>query len=277
MWPILFHVPGLGWPIRAFGVLVAAGFLAGVTVAQKLARRYGDDPGQDPQRIADVALWVLVGVVLGGRIAYVLVNLDQFRNPLEALAIWQGGLVMYGGLILALLLGVWKAHRLGMNMWRAADYGLTAGFLGQGIGRIGCLLVGDDYGRPTDLPWGIRFPWPLPEGSLFPPELAEAGIAVHPSQLYMVAKGLLLFGFGVWLLKRRSFGGQVTCALLAGYAILRFLIEYTRGDSVARGGIWNEAHTDLVLSTSQVVGLVVLPVALALYLYRRRRDPLPRP
>lgn len=237
MWPELFTIPFLGWPIRSFGLLVGAGFLIGVWFAARLSRRYGTDPQRDPARIFELSTWVLIGVLAGARLAFVIINWKQYADrPLDIVKTWEGGLVMYGGLILALLLGAWKAKKLGMPGWQSADYGLTAGFLGQAIGRVGCLLVGDDYGRPTDLPWAITFPDPLPPGSAFAPEWA--GIPVHPTQPYMSLKALALCGLGLWLLRRKKFHGQVTCVLLMGYAVLRSLVEVFRGDAGARGGIF---------------------------------------
>ncbi len=284
MWPTVFQIGGFS--LGSFGLLVALGFLIGVNVATRLAARHGEDPERDPLRVPDIAMWVLIGVIGGGRLAFVLVNLpDYLDHPLDILAIWKGGLVMYGGLILATLLGVWKARRMGMDLWRVADWGLTAGFLGQAVGRIGCLLVGDDYGRPTDVPWGLRVPdleWfrAHPE-SLLPREFA--GQLIHPTQVYMSLKALALFLLGVWLLRRRRFAGQVACTLLAGYAVLRFVVEIFRGDSAARGGIFRPglspeevgaADAELLISTSQMIGLAMLPVAVFFYLRQRRRAPL---
>lgn len=239
MWPELFTIPGLGLPIRSFGLLVGIGFLVGIWLAARLSKRYGTDPARDPARLYELSTWVLIGVLGGARLAFVLLNWREYADrPLDILKTWEGGLVMYGGLILALLLGAWKARRLGMPGWQSADYGLTAGFLGQAIGRLGCLMVGDDHGRPTDVPWAITFPDPLPHGSAFPPEWA--GVPVHPTQLYMSLKALALFGLGLWLLRRKTFHGQVTCALLMGYAVLRSTVEIFRGDASARGGIFRE-------------------------------------
>lgn len=310
MWPELFTIPFLDVPLRSFGLLVGTGFLVAVWFGARLAARYGADPAKDPERFSgDVAFWVLLGVLGGGRLAYVLLNWNQYAaHPLDALKIWEGGLVMYGGLILALVLGAWKAKRLGMPIWQSADYGLTAGFLGQAIGRVGCLLVGDDYGRPTDLPWAITFPDPLRPGSAFPPELA--GIPVHPSQPYMTLKALALCAIGLWLLKRKRFHGQVASVLLMGYAVLRFLIEYTRGDAAARGGVFRAGlgpgevatrlhaagvadpagritdaegyrelirsgaegmQVELLISTSQMIGVGIFVIGLVSYLVLRRR------
>ena len=309
MWPELFTIPGLGLPIRSFGLMVGTGFLVAIWLMARMSKRWGTDPARDPARIFELSTWLLIGVLAGARLAFVLLNWRQYADdPLDIVKTWEGGLVMYGGLILALLLGGWKARKLGMPGWQSADYGLTAGFLGQMIGRIGCLMVGDDHGRPTDLPWAITFPDPLPHGSAFPPEWA--GVPVHPTQVYMALKALALFGLGCWLLRRKSFHGQVTCVLLMGYAVLRSFIEVFRGDASARGGIFRDglspeevgarlhglgvadpggritdvdgyqallrAGTDdivpqLLLSSSQIISMFVFAFALIMYFRLRAR------
>ena len=308
MWPELFTIPFVDFPLRAFGLLVATGFLIGVSVGSKLAGKYGSDLKNDPENFADVSWWVLIGVILGARIAFVLVNAGHYMaNPGDILKIWEGGLVMYGGLIGAITLGMIKANQLGMCKWQTLDYGITAGFLGQAIGRLGCLAVGDDFGSPTDLPWAIAFPDPLPQGSAFPSELST--VPVHPTQLYMSAKAFSLFFLGKWLLKTKKFHGQVSAILLMGYAVLRYIIEFFRFDMVARGGIYKSGHTpedvtahwqelgianefgriadvekyrellisgadnmapQLLMSTSQIVGIVMFSIGLMLLLWMRK-------
>jgi phosphatidylglycerol:prolipoprotein diacylglycerol transferase len=314
VWPEIFTLElfGKSFPLRSFGLLVAAGFMVGIHVAQKLAAKYGGNPEKDPLKVPEVGWSVLIGVILGARLAFVLVNWKHFsQHPLSILAIWEGGLVMYGGLILALTLGIRKARSQGMNVLATSDYMLTAGFLGQAIGRLGCLAVGDDYGAPTNLPWAITFPDPLPMGSAFAPELA--GVAVHPTQPYMTLKALALFFLGLWLLKNKRFHGQVTLVLFGGYAILRSVVEMFRGDDAARDGIFKAGlspaevgerlrdlnmvdpygrfidiqafrdalhngaeglRPDLLMSTSQMVAGVCLLITVVLYFRLSKRPDL---
>lgn len=311
MWPELFTIPGLDKPLGSFGLLVAIGFLVGLGVAGKLFRKYGNDRVNDPQRFGDVAMWVLIGVIAGGRLAFVLVNLDDYaERPLDIFKIWEGGLVMYGGFILAVVLGVWKSVRMSMPAWQTLDVALTAGFLGQAIGRLGCLAVGDDYGAPTDVPWAITFPDPLPDGSAFAPELA--GVPVHPTQLYMSLKALAVFAVGIWLLPRKKFHGQVAICLMAVYSVLRYIVEFFRWDSKARGGIFADGgspddvrarqvelgiiddrgyfddakyqqaladgveglNPELLYSTSQMVGIAMFGFAVIAFLVLRKRKEL---
>lgn len=286
MHPYLFELdlPFLAEPfrLRSFGLLVAIGFLVGAHLLRRLSLRYGDDPEGDPDRYSRATLWILLGVFGGARLFYVGVEMLQgssvgraySENPLRILAFWEGGLVMYGGLIGGIGAGLWCAKRVGIRLFHGLDLGLTAGFVGLAIGRVGCLLVGDDYGRvvPESLadapfPLVLRVPQTLPEGSLFGP--SNAGQVLYATQVWMSLNALLLATLGYALLRRRRYAGQVSLWLLFLYCLARFGIEAFRGDEVR--GLW----FDGALSTSQVVSLAGAPIFGALLWVHRRRVDLP--
>ncbi len=281
MHPILFEIPGLGFPVRSFGLMVALGFLLGSFLIGKLAARYSDDPKLDPQRFANVTVWLVVGVIVGARLMYVLVEVLRDSNtgrsfradPMSILYVWQGGLVMYGGLIGAMTLGMWAAKREGLDPRRAADIGLVGGFCGQAVGRVGCLLVGDDYGKvvPKDLEWlpfpiTLRVPAVLPHDSLF--GLENQGHLLWATQPLMSIKALIVAFIGWQVLKRRRYGGQAALWMLFSYGVLRFSVELLRGDNVR--GVWFGG----AISTSQIVSIGLVLVCGGLLLkFRGRRDP----
>ncbi len=271
MWPTLFRIPLPEFlqsflnslfhpapgqeitsiPIHSFGVMVMTGFLVGLWWATRLARKYGSDTQNDPEKISDLAFWILIGVLAGGRLFFVMQNYSLFQdNPFRILAFWEGGMVFYGGFLLSLWLGLRHAKKVGLDPWATADYMLVAGMLGYGIGRFGCLLVGDDYGSETTMPWALHVPDPLPKDSLFPPELA--GHSIHPAQIYMAMNGFLIAAIGAWMLKRKKFKGQVAGMVLILYAVGRFLIEFFRGD--ADRGFYGP------LSTSQWIGVLIIVI-----------------
>ncbi|MFM7280497.1 MAG: prolipoprotein diacylglyceryl transferase [Planctomycetia bacterium] len=280
MHPILYTIPGLDFPLRSFGIMLAAGFLLGSWILGKLAERYGDDPKQDPERLARVTVWILFGVVLGARLLYIIVEVGQqspvgkdfVAHPIEMLKVWNGGLVMYGGLFGAIALGMWKARMEKLRVLHALDLGLIAGFIGLAVGRIGCYLVGDDYGsivppQYATLPWPITLHVPevLPEGSLFGEE--NAGQVLWATQNWMSIKALIVAAIGYWTLRHRRYAGQVALTCLFSYAILRGGIEFFRGDSVR--GLWFGG----AISTSQLISLVSGGIALTLLtLMRQRRE-----
>jgi phosphatidylglycerol:prolipoprotein diacylglycerol transferase len=283
MHPILFKVPGLDFPIRSFGVMLAIGFLVGSWLLGRLAERYGDDPKGDPARFSRITVWVLVGVVIGARLMYVIVEMargsavgHEFRSsPMTIFAVWQGGLVMYGGMFGAIVAGTWCARREKLRVAHAFDIGMVAGFVGQAIGRVGCLLVGDDYGRVVpekyaDLPFPITLQVPevLPEGSLFGYE--NAGKVLWATQPWMSIKALIV-AFVAWqILKKRRYAGQVALWGCLVYAVLRTAVEAFRGDEVR--GVWFGG----AVSTSQIVSIAMALVVIVLLIKNRgRRDPAP--
>ncbi len=283
MHPILFEIPGVDLKLRSFGVMVALGFLIGSWILGRLAARYGDDPANDPARFSRTTVWVVAGVILGARLMYVIVEIlrdsptgQDFRaDLLSILYVWKGGLVMYGGFAGGVAFGMWSARREGLRPVHALDMGLVAGFVGQAIGRVGCLLVGDDYGRVVPEGWRwlpfpitLRVPEVLKEESLF--GLENAGKLIFATQPLMTIKALIVAFVGWQILKRRRYTGQVALWCILLYAILRFLVEMLRGDFVR--GVWFGG----ALSTSQIVSIVAGTVAAALiFKFRGRRDPLP--
>ena len=317
MHPILFEIPGLGFPIRSFGVLVACGIFLGIWLWGRLLTKYGDDPVEDPLRASQVAVWVVIGILVGARAMYVTVEsarylgadvseamesylgsddrgsaaaqlalsdpeaLDAARkvavghdflaDPVKMLLIWEGGLVMYGGLIGAMLFGIWSSRKHGLSIWNAVDTCLVAGFFGLAVGRWGCLLVGDDHGSLVPeayatLPFPITVTVPGAEWlashphSLFPRDLA--GEVLWGTQIWMSVNAVLVGLVGWSVLRHRSWVGQATGVMLIHYAITRFTIEAFRGDEIR--GLWFGG----VVSTSQLVSIVGLLIGVALLVMR---------
>lgn len=287
MHPYLFSIP-LPWSedpfhLRTFGLLVAAGFLLGAHLLQRFAGRFGDDPQGDPERFSRTIMWVLVGVFGGARLMYVVVEIlrgsetgqSYIDEPLSMLFFWEGGLVMYGGMIGGIGLGLIAARREKLRPIHALDMGLVAGFFGQAVGRVGCLMVGDDYGsivpeqwRGLPFPITVKVPEVLPEGSLFGPE--NAGQVLWATQIWMSLNALLLAYIGYRILARRRYTGQVSLWLVLLYSIARFVIEAFRGDGIR--GVW----FDGLLSTSQLISIVGFLVAASLLVYNRQRVDAPR-
>ena len=224
-----------------------------------------------------------VGILLGARAMYVVVEIFRgsatgqryLDDPMTILYYWEGGLVMYGGTFGGIALGLYAARKYRLHLPHALDLGLAAGFCGLAVGRVGCLLVGDDFGKivpegseSLPFPLTIRVPDPLPEASLFGAE--NAGQVLWATQPWMSINALALGLFGMWMIRRRQYAGQVTLVLLVLYSIGRFTIEGFRGDKIR--GLW----FDGMFSTSQLVSLVLGSLALILLLvFIKRREPAP--
>jgi len=287
MHPYLFSIP-LPWSedpfhLRTFGLLVAAGFLLGAHLLQRFAGRFGDDPKEDPERFSRMIMWILVGVFGGARLMYVVVEIlrgsetgqSYLDEPLSMLFFWEGGLVMYGGMIGGIGLGLIAARREKLRPIHALDMGLVAGFFGQAVGRIGCLMVGDDFGsivpekwRGLPFPITVKIPDVLPEGSLFGPE--NAGQVLWATQIWMSLNALVLGYIGYRILTRRRYTGQVSLWMVLLYSIGRFVIEAFRGDGIR--GVW----FDGLVSTSQLISIVGFVIAAVLLWRNRERSDAPR-
>ncbi|MHC4551044.1 MAG: prolipoprotein diacylglyceryl transferase [Planctomycetota bacterium] len=218
--------------IYSFGVVIILAFLAGAYFMTRQTERLH----VPTQKVFDWGFWLLVTGIVGSRLLFAFLNYEDFQdNKLEIFRIWNGGLVWYGGLIPAAILGVWLLQRYRLPVLHVADVGSVALMLGLGIGRWACLMAGDDYGRPTDAWLGIRF---------YEPALVDErlyGVALHPTQLYMSLNALWLFFILEWIRRRARFAGQAFAWMLILYAVTRLLvIEPFRGDFVERNPGWRK-------------------------------------
>lgn len=222
MHPILFTL--FGFPVRAYGVMAALGFLAGVGTWLWLGRR---GKGFPPETATDLGVWLMLAGILGARIAYVAANWDHYRAaPEEIVRIDQGGLIFYGGLILASLALVVFARRRRIPLWEMADYAIPGLAVGHALGRIGCFLNGCCYGRAATAhpAWGVVYPSCSEPGQVF------AGVPLYPVQLLEAAGLLAIWAVLVWAYPRHKRAGGVFALYLLLYPPLRFALEYLRGD-----------------------------------------------
>ena len=156
MHPELFDIPFIHLTIRSFGPMMVIGFLAGFYVIRKLGRNVVSNP----QLITNLALYSLVAGVIGARAFYVLHHFNQLEKPLTSMfAVWQGGLEFYGGVIFAAPVIVLYSYYHKFPIRRCLDILAIALMLGLSFGRIGCFLNGCGFGKPTNLPWAVRFPY----------------------------------------------------------------------------------------------------------------------
>jgi phosphatidylglycerol:prolipoprotein diacylglycerol transferase len=252
MYPTLITFGPLS--LHSYGLFVALGFLAGIGLFRAEARRLGEDP----ERVTELCLLLLLAALAGARVFYILSAPAIFMaQPLEIFKIWNGGLVFYGGFVgaLAAALLFFRRHRL--PAWRWADMGTPGLALGHCFGRLGCFLAGCCYGRACDLPWGVTFSDPR--------SLAPTGRALHPTQLYEAGAMLLLFAL-LWRLRRRKrFEGQLFWGYVLIYGLARAAIETLRGDF---RGTWAAAYG---LSPSQGIGLAMALLSAGMLAFLGRR------
>ncbi len=253
MHPILFEIGN--WPVYSYGVLLALAYLAGLQLAVVRARR----AGLDAARIMDLGIYLIIAALVGAKLMLVIVDFGYFRDrPRELLSLVRVGGVFYGGLIFALLAGLFLVRRYRLPVWSAADMYAPGVALGHVIGRMGCLLAGCCYGRPTNLPWGITFTSPVAAASAGTP----LGVPLHPTQIYDAGAELLILVVLLVSERRgRPYPGRTWWLYMLLYAIARFIVEIFRAD---------ERGTFLGVSTSQFVSLMVVPIAIIMLLRLKR-------
>lgn len=250
MLPELFRIGN--FPVHSWGLLLMLGFLLATWRAAKNAPRYKIAP----ENVWDIALFGLLGGIIGARLAYVGLNAPYFdQHPSEIFAIWTGGMTFYGGLFGGLAAGALVCLWRKVNVADMGDLAAVSFPLGYCLGRVGCFLQGCCYGSVCELPWAVRFH--LPNGDLTPPS--------HPAQLY---SAIIAVGMYVVLTKieaGRRFRGQVLLAYVGLYCVYRFFIEFVREGATAElSGIGH-------LTQGQLASLIIAAVVAGIYAYAVRR------
>jgi len=246
-----FHLP-------TYGALLVLAILAGIFTAIRLGRRVGLDSGL----VLDFCTWVMMVALVGAKVLMVLTEWSYYRdNPGEifSLSTLMAGGVFYGGFLAALFFTLWYVRVQKLSFWKVADVLAPAVALGQSIGRLGCFSAGCDYGKPTQVRWGVVFT------SAFAHDVSGVplGVRLHPTQLYESFATFLIFGILLWQFPRRRREGGVFLIYVGLYALARFFLEYLRGDA-DRGFVFHH-----LLSTSQFIALLVLAGVATLGIWRR--------
>ena len=262
----LFHIGSFS--ISPFGVMLVLAFLGSFLQLRWGMRKLGIGDEEDASALIFAAG---VGGIVGAKVYYAILNQDWH------LLFDRSGLVWYGGFVLGTAAVLFTVHRRRLPAWRLLDAAAPGLALGYAIGRIGCFLVGDDYGRPTDLPWGVAFPVGLPPTTagelrqmfhLSIPDSIPDGqlLRVHPTQLYETLTCLAIWGIGLWLFRRRQPAGRTALIVFGLLAVERFLVEILRAkDDRFFGGF----------TLAQVISAAVF-VVLAILFVRQSRRPAAR-
>lgn len=251
--PMIFDFPNFDpvalWvgplPIRWYALAYLAGFILGWRYCLHLA---GLDSALRPQRddVDDFLPWAVLGVILGGRLGYVLFyQFDVYMaDPLAILKLWQGGMAFHGGALGVVAALIIYPLIKGFNPLRLADMVCAAVPIGLFFGRIANFINGELYGRVTDGSFGVIFPHAGPEPR-------------HPSQLYeSLLEGLVLFTVLFFMMRSsriRNRPGVASGAFLAGYGISRFVVEYARQPDAHLGFVWAELSMGQILSIPMII------------------------
>ena len=254
--PVIFSLGPL--QVRWYGLMYVIGFIASYHLVARQAQRFGWEPLL--RRLDNLNLALIIGVILGGRLGYVLLYnpAHYLTHPWEIAATWEGGMSFHGACIGAIAAGAWYCRRAGLSFWRAADLYVVTVPVGLFFGRIGNFINGELFGRVTQVAWGMVFP--------------EGGpLSRHPSQLYEAAcEGLLLFAV-LWLSKARPWGkpqpvwwphGSMLALFLTLYGTLRFFLEFFREPDAQLGFI------AFGMSMGQALCLMMMAAGVLLWFFR---------
>jgi phosphatidylglycerol:prolipoprotein diacylglycerol transferase len=250
--------------IRWYGVFMALGFVGALLnwIWQGRRRGYNVD------FCSDLIFWVMVSGILGARLAYVLENWDFYSaNPAAIIRLDQGGLVFYGGFVMAGVGIVLFAKRRKLNLVRLLDFVLTSVPLAHALGRIGCFLNGCCFGSCTSSAFGVQFPkgspaWMEHYQEHLINQASSLSCRVHPVQLYESAWNFMLY-LGLMVVYRKTERtGLVSALYLMAYAAARFTLEFFRGDKMERAGVGALSIGQVISIPLFLVGAVLLAIVL---------------
>lgn len=251
--PVFFRIGPLAF--RWYGLMYIFGFAASYFIISAEARRRNQAMTRDD--VADMIFTVALGIVLGGRLGYVLFyNLSSYlEQPLKIFAVWEGGMSFHGGMAGTVIAGWWYVHKKKIPFFRMADIVAMSGPVGLFFGRIGNFINGELYGRATDVPWGMVFPGGGPSPR-------------HPSQLYeALLEGPILL-LVLWLTSRKNLpDGAVFWTFIAGYGLFRSFVEFFREPDAQLGLFLGSVSMGQLLS----LPMFVLGAAMIVVTFRRAR------
>jgi phosphatidylglycerol:prolipoprotein diacylglycerol transferase len=271
-----FHI-ALRWYALAYIVGILFGWWI-VLKAIRTPRLWAGNPPMTAEQVERLLTWIILGVILGGRLGYVLFyDLPTYlADPLQIVQVWEGGMSFHGGFVGVVVAAIWFCRREGIPLLSMGDLLAVATPVGLMLGRLTNFINAELWGRPTDLPWGVIFPGTAAQTC---PQLVGL-CARHPSQLYQAAlEGLLLALVLVWLAFRKGWfkrPGALMGVFLAGYGTARFLVEFVRqpdaqfvseGNPVGLALHWGGWG----LTMGQILSLPMIAVGLYFVLRTRER------
>lgn len=248
MYPVLLEFG----PVRIFtyGFFLALAFLSAIYLSAREAGRLGLPVGT----FYDLCFYIVLAALVGSRVAYVLIDARQFlAHPLKIFALWEGGLVFHGGVVLALIVACYfmKLHAL---PWRPTLDALAVGLpVGQFFGRIGCFMAGCCYGSLSNLPWAITF--------TSPESLCPVREPLHPAQLYEAFLALGVFGVVYACRTRKRYNGQLALIYFTLAGLVRFTVEFFRHPGDYRGPMlfgWMPLTQAVALGIAVICGVLLL-------------------
>ena len=243
--------------LNAYGLMIALGVIVAVRIAGRRAEAKGVGTTDD---ISSIAMWAVPAGIIGGRVYHVMTDYEKFQGQwLDVVKIWQGGLGIWGGITLGVIVGWWTAKRRGLDAWWIISCAVPAIAVAQAIGRWGNWFNQELFGRPTTLPWALEV-----SDSVATKAGYAAGTTFHPTFLYESLGCLFLAYLLIRLERSRPLArGRLLAWYVAGYTFLRFFVEGLRVDPARSAG---------GLRLNQWVSIGAFSVAVLLLLADRLRS-----
>jgi phosphatidylglycerol:prolipoprotein diacylglycerol transferase len=262
MLPILIRIGPL--TIHTYGALMALGVGAGLL----FLFIQGKKSGLEASKIVDLAFYTIIVSLVGAKLILLIGNFSYYREyPSELFSLARSGGVFQGGLAFGVVFAIWYMHRHKIPIWKTADILGPALALGHGFGRIGCFSAGCCYGKECSLPWSVTF------HNEYASNLTGIPLdkALHPVQLYEAALNFLNFAILFVILKRKKFNGQVFALYIINYSLIRYFVEFFRGDHPDKAFLFRNASPYLTLSLPQLFCIVGLVGGFLLFFILRRK------
>jgi phosphatidylglycerol:prolipoprotein diacylglycerol transferase len=254
VFPVLYEIGPL--TLRTYGLFLSISFVLGISLAVKSGR----DRGLATKDILDLCFVIMVSAIIGSRLYFVLTHIKDYSdNPLRVFSIWEGGLSMFGGIILALIAVKLYIDRRGIAFALFGDVVAPSLMLGTFVTRIGCFMNGCCFGMPTEGSLGVVFPHYGAAGSYFP------ATAIHPTQLYLSLMALVIFLILLVVDRKKPKEGFLFGLMFVLYSINRTVIDrfryYEEGDLIHQAGF--------TITFNQIIAIILFITGLY-FMFRKR-------
>jgi len=262
MFPILFKIGPI--TIHAYGFMMALGVAFGFWFLYVQSKKQG----LNASKMMDFAFFTILISLVGAKLILLIGNFSYYLNyPGELFSLARSGGVFQGGLIFGFIFALWYLRKHKIPTWKAADIIATALALGHGFGRIGCFSAGCCYGRVCSVPWGVTFQNDYSHDLVGVP----LNTSIHPAQLYEAVLNFLNFFILFLFLRKKKFDGQVFSFYIINYSIIRYVVEFYRGDHPEKLFLIQGSSAYLSFSVPQLFCVLGIIGGIILYLILRKR------
>lgn len=262
MFPILVKIGPVS--IHTYGFLLAVGVASGLWFLYIQGKKHG----MDAPKLLDMAFYTIIVSLIGAKLVLFAGHFSYYvKNPSELISFARTGGVFQGGLAFGVVFALWYMKKHAIPTWKVADIAVAALALGHGFGRIGCFMAGCCFGRECSVPWGVTFHNEYASNLTGIP----TGVLLHPSQLYEAILNFSNFVILFFILKKKKFDGQVFSFYIINYSIIRYFVEFYRGDHSDKTYLLQNPSPYLSVSYPQLFCVIGLIGGFFLYAILKRK------